>query len=401
MDNKTEREYQKSHHWLTFNIPLDRASPRLWTLLGEAYSKCEHIAGVPLSPDIVRYLHRTYLVKGALASTAIEGNSLTVEQAMKQYEGKLELPLSKEYLAQELDNIIQALTMLSNKILSGEITSISTELILQLNGLALQKLVVEPHVIPGKIRNDSIGVGRYKGVPAKDCEYLLNRLCELLKPQPEDGRLHPAMMNGIIPAIVAHLYIAWIHPFGDGNGRTSRLVEFCILMLSGVPTPAAHLLSNYYNETRPEYYRQLAYASESGGDILAFIEYALTGFVEGLTEQIKTIRVEQWTVAWRDYIQQQFKDKLGKRDIRRCNLVTDLSEVYEPVAFKNILTLTPRLAKDYAKLDFRTLKGDLQELRKMGLVEIIDEKARARREVILAFLPERTPTNTKTAKNLG
>jgi len=393
MGDKTEREYQKTHPWLTFKIPLERASAKLWTLLGEAYSKCEHIAGVPLSPDIAQYLHRTYLVKGALASTAIEGNSLTEEQAMKQFEGKLELPPSKEYLAQELDNIIEALTMLSSKIISGEITTVSAALILQLNGMVLQKLELEPHVNPGKIRNESVGVGKYKGPPAIDCEYLLKQLCDLLKPRTEDGQVFPLMMHGIIRAIVAHLYIAWIHPFGDGNGRTSRLVEFCILLLSGVPTPAVHLLSNYYNETCPEYYRQLAYASESGGDILPFIEYALRGFVEGLAEQIKTIRAQQWTVAWRDYIQQQFKDKLSKPDIRRCRLVTDLSEFHEPTAFKDIPTLTPRLAKEYAKLDFRTLKSDLQKLESMGLVQIVEEKARARKEIILAFLPDRHKLN--------
>ena len=30
-------------------------------------------------------------------------------------------------------------------------------------------------------------------------------------------------------ALLAHLYIAWIHPFADGNGRTARLLEYLIL----------------------------------------------------------------------------------------------------------------------------------------------------------------------------
>ena len=55
------------------------------------------------------------------------------------------------------------------------------------------------------------------------------------------------ILTGIIKAIVAHLYIAWIHPFGDGNGRTARLLELQILLNSNIPTPAAHLLSNHYN----------------------------------------------------------------------------------------------------------------------------------------------------------
>ena len=44
----------------------------------------------------------------------------------------------------------------------------------------------------------------------------------------------------LVRAMMAHLYLAWIHTFGDGNGRTARLLEFLILARSGkVPLPAA------------------------------------------------------------------------------------------------------------------------------------------------------------------
>ena len=78
--------------------------------------------------------------------------------------------------------------------------------------------------------------------------------------------LEPVMP--ILSAILAHLYLAWIHPFGDGNGRSARLLEFGVLLTGRVPTVAAHLLANFYNDTRSEYYRQLRIASESGGDVV-------------------------------------------------------------------------------------------------------------------------------------
>jgi Fic family protein len=34
----------------------------------------------------------------------------------------------------------------------------------------------------------------------------------------------------ILKAALAHPHLAWIHPFGDSNGRTARLVEFLILL---------------------------------------------------------------------------------------------------------------------------------------------------------------------------
>lgn len=40
---------------------------------------------------------------------------------------------------------------------------------------------IDPDVAPGEIRQHSVGVMRYLGAPAEDCEYLLERLCEWLR----------------------------------------------------------------------------------------------------------------------------------------------------------------------------------------------------------------------------
>jgi Fic family protein len=120
----------------------------------------------------------------------------------------------------------------------------------------------------------------YRGAPPEDCEHLLDRLCDWLSCNDFDGPPDLRVAFAIVRAIIAHLYLAWIHPFGDGNGRAARLVEFDILFSAGMPTPAAHLLSNHYNLTRTEYYRQLEYASASGGDILQFVNYAVQGLLE-------------------------------------------------------------------------------------------------------------------------
>lgn len=47
----------------------------------------------------------------------------------------------------------------------------------------------------------------------------------------------PDIVNRIETAIFAHLHIARIHPFVDGNGRTARILQDVILNHSGIPTP--------------------------------------------------------------------------------------------------------------------------------------------------------------------
>src|SRR3954471_974864 len=79
----------------------------------------------------------------------------------------------------------------------------------------------------------------------------------------------------ILKAVLAHLYIAWIHPFGDGNGRTARLIEFELMVRAGVPLPAAHLLSDHYNRTRAVYYIELDKTSHGHFELEPFVRYAL------------------------------------------------------------------------------------------------------------------------------
>ena len=103
-----EMTFKKSHPWLTFQVDLRRAPHDFWLMLGECQSKCAHIAGVPLQPEVASDLYSLFLAKGALATTAIEGNTLSEEEVVKHLAGELKLPPSREYLGQEVDNIIAA-----------------------------------------------------------------------------------------------------------------------------------------------------------------------------------------------------------------------------------------------------------------------------------------------------
>ena len=377
---------------MTFRLDLRRADPDLWMTLGEIQSKCEHIAGVPLRPTTAERLHGLYLAKGVLATTAIEGNTLSEEEVLQQIEGKLDLPESKRYLGQEISNVVEACNHIGDTLFAGGTADVSSQEICEFNRLILDRLPIDDEVNPGSVRTHGVvvrGVG-YGGAPAEDCEYLLGRLCDWLNSdefRPRDKSSSIAL--AVLKAIIAHVYIAWIHPFGDGNGRTARLVEFKILLASGVPSPAAHLLSNFYNETRQEYYRQLNRTSASGGDLLPFIKYAITGFRDELRKQLQIIRNQQWDVTWRNYVHEKFRDMTRPSDVRRRHLALDLSSRVEPIPISGIPEVSPRLARLYAQRSTQTLHRDVEALVKMGLVELTVGGVRARRETILSFLPRR------------
>jgi Fic family protein len=382
------REYEQSHPWLTFRLDLVRAPADLWLQLGEAVSKCEHLAGVPLKPALHDHFNQLYLAKGVLATTAIEGNTLTEDEVLQHIRGTLKLPASKEYLAREIDNIIRV----ANEIWrdqSGRYRNLSPELIREFNRRILEGLTLDPHVVPGEYRSYSVGVGTYRAAPAADCDYLLDRLCTWLNEAPQEQTPERRMAHAVVKAVLAHLYLAWIHPFGDGNGRTARLMEFQILVQAGVPMPAAHLLSNHYNSVRPEYYRQLERASGTKGDAFPFLLFAVRGFVGGLREQIALVREEQLSAAWRDYVNAFFEDHRSKSDLRRMHLVLDLTAMPAPVPRSRLQEISPRAARAYADRTGKTLARDVNWLEAQGLVVAAPTGYQANRERMLAFLPWR------------
>jgi Fic family protein len=382
------RTFEKTNPWLTFRMDMRRAHPETWIDLGEIASKCEHLSFLPLRPETAKQLHQVYLAKGVAATTAIEGNTLSEAEVLNAVEGKLKVSPSKEYLKQEVDNIIAACNDIGKAIVSTDPPQISVEMISSYNKQALTNLQLAEDVVPGELRGHQVVVGDvYRAPAAADCGYLLERLCTWLNSDDFKEMKGRVTIYAVIKAIVAHLYLVWIHPFGDGNGRTARLLEFHILLAAGVPSPAAHLLSNHYNQTRSEYYRQLDLASKSGGDILPFLQYAVRGFVDGLHEQMKFVWNQHWDIVWQNHVHEQFQNRNHPGDARQKHLALELGAKGDWVAVTEISELSPRLAKAYAGKTSKTVQRDINQLEKMDLIIRDGRKVRARREIILSFLP--------------
>jgi Fic family protein len=385
------RRYEQTHPWLTFEFDANRLSSKIWMALGEAQSRCEHIAGVPLPPNQADHLHRVYLAKGVHATTAIEGNTLSEDEVQHEIQGSLKLPESKQYLGQEIKNILDGCNEMLEAVAASDdsMELLSVETIRHYNRLVLRNLDLDNGVQPGEIPTFNVVVANYRGAPREDCDYLLARMCDWLNHATFVGHGPDLIVRGILRAILAHLYLVWIHPFADGNGRTSRLIEYQILLSAGVPSPAAHLLSNHYNETRTEYYRQLDRSSKGECSPVGFIEYAVRGFVDGLRTQLERIRDIQWEITWHDYVHYRFKGRDSVADVRQRHLVLDLSEHAGLVPRHQLPLISPRIAQAYARKGEKTLSRDIRALVDMGLIASVKGGYVARKDVILAFRPLR------------
>lgn len=358
-------------------------------LLGEARSKVQHLGESLLAPETGERLRQVYLAKGVHATTAIEGNTLSEEEVAEHLAGRLHLPASQAYRTREIDNIVNAYNHVANEIWEGS-SELTPQKIKEYNRLILNGLPVDDGVVPGEMASYAPVVGRYRAPGRGDCDYLLERLCEWLNGDsfspPSDDLVVP---YAIIKAVVAHLYLAWIHYFGDGNGRTARCVELQIMLATGrVSTPASHLLSNHYNVTRDEYYRQLDAASRSReGSPIGFLTYAVRGFVDQLRLQLRSVWEQLCADRWEQYVYQQFGDAKTPPHLRQRQLVLDLSKRADPVPRVGLRDLSPKVALAYAERGEKTLTRDLNALLKRDLIALDNRGYRPRREKILSLMP--------------
>lgn len=358
------REYPQLQfrvHWQLKECELVR--------VGQCVSLIKAINNTPITPQYYAQLMEVALTKGAQATTAIEGNTLTEEDINRLRAGQ-KLPTSFEYQAKEVQNILEAFdTILHETIFEHKEQLITKELLLRFHKMVGKELGEHFAAIPGRFRESDAIVGTYRCPDYRDVPELVETYCRFLRDifRYEDGKQRFSEL--FIEAIVAHVYLEWIHPFGDGNGRTGRLLEFYILSRGGNPDITLHILSNYYNLTRPEYYRQLEKAFQTR-DLTEFIAYALLGFRDGLQLILEKIQSSQLAITWQKYVYDKFDTiESGQKDVvkRKRTFALEMP-VDRKFTKEEIPGLNIPLARLYSNISLKTLERDIEELKELEIL---------------------------------
>jgi len=358
-------------------------------LLGQCYAYINSMVNIPIQPDHHWQLLTLSLNRGALATTAIEGNTLTEDELAEILNGK-DLAPSKKYQQQEVKNIIDAFNTILNELINKKSPEIvSVELIKRFNEMVGRDIGENFNGNPGQFRRRNVTVGAYRPPSFEMVEEMVKNLCDWLLKEFHYGQ-GQTFNEAVIQAIVTHVYIAWIHPFLDGNGRTARLLEFYLLMRAGIPNIASHVLSNHYNDTRTDYYRQLQNASETG-ELSSFIEYALGGFCDGLENIIKNINKEQIEITWKNYVYNEIEkiqdDGKSVKTLKRIKQLAYYIPADRFYSISEIKILHHKIADEYMSLNEITLRRDLELLAEKGLLKTEKNKFCANYGLLSNFLP--------------
>ena len=178
-----------------------------------------------------------------------------------------------------------------------------------------------------------------------------------------------------------------------GEPSVHPLCEYLVLVTSGVLTWAAHLISNHCNDTPDEYYRQLRYASESGGDVGRFLQYCAEGLVVGLTDQLQFVYDRQLRWTLNEHVSEQVTGRDVEMRYRRSLIANSLLG-RGVVSKRELPRFTPDLAAAYSACGPKTLARDLDELVSLDLIVERDGGYATREDVLLNLLPlvvEETP----------
>ena len=210
----------------------------------------------PLPVSAVKKLKDRFEIEMTYNSNAIEGNSLTLKETYLVVNEGLTIkgkPL-KDHL--EAKNHQEALDYLYDLVEKGKKNTFSENLIRSLNQIVQQNIDKE---WAGRYRNSGVVIGGATHRPPEAID-VPRQMRGLLKWYANNRKLHPIELASII-----HHKLVYIHPFFDGNGRTSRLIMNIILMQTGFP------LVVVMKSDRKRYYSALSSADK--GDYKIFINF--------------------------------------------------------------------------------------------------------------------------------
>ncbi|XP_026478715.1 adenosine monophosphate-protein transferase Fic-like [Ctenocephalides felis] len=218
--------------------------------------KRDALAAIPESNGSLRRAKKEAYFSYIYHTVAIEGNTMTLQQTRSVLETRMAVMGKSIDEHNEILGLDSAMKYINSSILNrmGEIT---------INDILEIHRRVLGHVDPvegGSMRRTQVYVGGHVPPSPSDLTVLMSRFERWLNSQRESESVHPVRL-----AALAHYKLVHIHPFTDGNGRTSRLLMNVILMQAGYP-PVIIL-----KQHRHLYYETLRIANE--GDVRPFVRF--------------------------------------------------------------------------------------------------------------------------------
>ena len=220
-------------------------------------------------------LARMTRARALMASNSVEGIHVTDEDAIAAIDGEDPASTDRETwravvgYREAMDYILQRRKSTSFRI---------TEDVLLAVHFMICQSDLQAH--PGQyrpgwvgIRNTKTGELVHEGVDRGQLEPLVRELLDYV----DDGDVESVFLC----AAMAHLNLALLHPFSDGNGRTARCIQTAVLASDGIVAPAFSSIEEYIGHNQQQYHNVLAEVGDGGWnprrDAKPWVRFCLSG----------------------------------------------------------------------------------------------------------------------------
>lgn len=251
--------------------PQFTITPHLLTLVELIATLRERIQGAAVAVSWIPALQKDTRTRNGHASTAIEGNPLTLEQVRALEEGR-GLAAFDTRSSREVLNYFAGLRYVEKH---AKKKIIRHEDLFDLHRILADTVMDQGTA--GSYRTIQVRVGRHVPPPAVDVSGLMFELLTWWNTQ--SVRLSPVLSSAIL-----HYQFEHIHPFSDGNGRAGRALALWELYRRGFDSHHIFSVDEYYWGDRPGYYAALDAVRVAGEDLSAWLEYCAEGVRQTLEQ---------------------------------------------------------------------------------------------------------------------
>ncbi len=263
-------------------LPDFTITPELLALVEQVAALRERIRSALVEVAWIPALQKDARTRNVHASTAIEGNPLTLEQVRALEEGR-SLSSTNSRPQREVLNYFAGLRFVEKH--AGKKT-VRHEDLFPLHRILAGSVMDQGHA--GRYRDIAVRVGSYRPPPADAVSGLMFELLEWWNTQAR-------ALSPVLSSAVLHYRFEAIHPFADGNGRTGRALALWELYRRGFDTHHVFAVDEYYWENRPDYYAALNKVHRDGEDLTHWLIYCAQGLrltLESAWARIVTLQVK-------------------------------------------------------------------------------------------------------------
>ena len=258
-----------AHHDLRLLDPAF-SSPLLDVLTDLEYLRRLQMQGSTPLPVFLQ-LKRVFHLLESLGSARIEGNHSTLADYI---EAQVTGPAVVSDELQEIENIEKAMQFVEQEVQNGSV--LTEHLIREVHAMTVVNLQREGDKMPGAYRVGPVRIAQAKHLPPEAIQ-VPDYMQELVR---FINRADPPKYD-LMKVALAHHRFAWVHPFGNGNGRVVRLLTYALLIKYGFRVSTVDRLLNQaavFCADRGRYYSMLSLADDGSDAALEeWCTYVLTG----------------------------------------------------------------------------------------------------------------------------